>query len=127
MELESLSLGSYISYNNSVYEVVGQNVNKEFKKVILRDLSCNERVEKDLKECSECELLDVESKSMQFSYQDGKTYYFMDIETYQQLALNYDVVKDVMCYVIEDSIVTMNFVKDYLIAIIPPLEVELTV
>ena len=127
MEQNGLTLGSYISLNDKIYEVVGQTVTKESKKIVIKDLDSDERLEKDSDDCSNCTLLEIISKEMQFSYEDGKQYYFMDIETYQQMPLTYDKVKDIMPYIIEDSIVIMSFVQNRVVAITPPTEVVLTV
>ena len=33
---------------------------------------------------------------MQYLYADGELYYFMDLETYEQIPLNYDQVEDAL-------------------------------
>ena len=36
----------------------------------------------------------IETKQMQYLYDDGELYYFMDEETYDQIPLNYEQVED---------------------------------
>ena len=51
----------------------------------------------------------VERKEMQYLYSDGDLYYFMDLETYDQLPLGHALVEDAMQYVKENSNVTVKF------------------
>lgn len=69
----------------------------------------------------------VESKSMEYLYQDGDLYYFMDMETYEQLPLGSELVADAMPYVKENSTVDVKFFKDKAFSVEPPNFVELTV
>ena len=53
----------------------------------------------------------VETKEMQYLYNDGNLYYFMDTETYEQIPLNREQVEDAMKYVKENMNVTIKFSK----------------
>ena len=53
----------------------------------------------------------IETKEMQYVYNDGELYYFMDIETYDQMPLNHDQVEDAIPFVKEGTNVTMRFFK----------------
>ena len=48
---------------------------------------------------------------MQYLYNDGDVYYFMDLETYEQLPLNRSQVEDAIPYVKENTNVTVRFFK----------------
>ena len=69
----------------------------------------------------------IERKEMQYLYQDGDLYNFMDVETYDQIALNADVVGDALKFVKENEEVTISFYQGNAFAIDPPLSVELVV
>jgi len=69
----------------------------------------------------------VEKKEMQYLYSDGELYYFMDVETYDQLPLNQDKVADALDYVTENMNVTIKFFKGEAFSVEPPNFVELTV
>jgi elongation factor P len=69
----------------------------------------------------------VETKEMQFLYNDGDLFYFMDLETYEQIPLNRDQVEDAMLYVKENSNVTIKFFKGAAFSVEPPNFVELEV
>lgn len=53
----------------------------------------------------------IETKEMQYLYNDGELYYFMDTESYEQLPLNYSQVEDAINYIIENDNVTVRFYK----------------
>lgn len=69
----------------------------------------------------------VESKEMQYLYNDGDLYYFMDTETYEQLPLNFGTVEDAMPYVKENTNVLVKFFKGKPFSVEPPNFVELEV
>ncbi|MFH1511757.1 MAG: elongation factor P [Bacillota bacterium] len=69
----------------------------------------------------------VETKDMQYVYNDGDLYYFMDLETYEQIPLNRDQVEDSIPYVKEGSNVSMRFFKGSPFNVSPPNFVELEV
>ena len=53
----------------------------------------------------------IERKKMEYSYNDGELYYFMDVETYDQIPLSLDKVEDAIPYVKEGTNVTVRFFK----------------
>ena len=53
----------------------------------------------------------IETKEMQYLYADGDMYYFMDTETYDQLALTHVQVADAIPFVKENTNVTVRFFK----------------
>ena len=61
----------------------------------------------------------VETKEMQYLYSDGDLYYFMDLETYEQLPINKDQVEDVIKYIKENDNVTVRFFKGQPFAVEP--------
>ena len=69
----------------------------------------------------------IETKEMQYLYNDGDLYYFMDPETYEQEPLAADQVKDVMLFVKENTNVTVRFFKGAPFSVLPPNFVELQV
>lgn len=53
----------------------------------------------------------IETKEMQYLYNDGELYYFMDTETYEQLPLNHDQVEDAINFIVENMNVNIRFYK----------------
>lgn len=69
----------------------------------------------------------VETKEMDYIYNDGELFYFMDPETYEQLPVDIDTVRDTMKYIKENSPVTLDFYQGKIIDVRPPNFVELEV
>ena len=69
----------------------------------------------------------VERKDMQYLYNDGELYYFMDMETYEQLPLNADVLNDGFKFVKEEMMCKVVSYKGNVFAVEAPTFVELEV
>lgn len=69
----------------------------------------------------------IETKEMQYLYSDGELYYFMDLETFDQLPLGFDQVEDSIPYVKENTNVTVRFFKGSAFSVEAPLFVELEI
>ena len=53
----------------------------------------------------------IETREMQYSYEDGEFYYFMDNETYEQVPLTEEEVGDALKYMKEEMNMTIRFYK----------------
>lgn len=69
----------------------------------------------------------IESKEMQYLYNDGSLYYFMDPESYEQMPLNHDQVEDAIQYVKENTNVTIKFFKGSAFSVEAPNFVDLEI
>jgi elongation factor P len=69
----------------------------------------------------------VDKKDMQYLYNDGELYYFMDNDTFEQLPLNKDKVEGAMNFVKENMTVTIKFFKGEAFSVDPPNFVELLI
>lgn len=69
----------------------------------------------------------VERKEMEYSYNDGDLYYFMDLETYEQLPIGQDVLGDALRFVKENMVCKVVSYKGNVFAVEPPNFVELQV
>ncbi len=69
----------------------------------------------------------VERKTMQYSYNDGELYYFMDLETYEQVPINASILGDNFKFVKEEMECTVLSYKGKVFGVEPPFFVELEV
>ena len=69
----------------------------------------------------------IERKEMQYSYNADGLYYFMDMETYDMLPLNYEIVADALRFVREEMCVTVQSYKGAPFSVEPPNFVELEI
>ena len=69
----------------------------------------------------------VERKEMEYSYNDGDLYYFMDMETYDMLPVNKSVLGDNFKFVKENMVCKVLSYKGNVFGVEPPNFVELQV
>lgn len=69
----------------------------------------------------------IETKQMQYLYNDGELFYFMDQDTYDQVPLTAELVEDAMKYLRENDIATVKFYKENAFTVEAPNFVDLVV
>ena len=69
----------------------------------------------------------IETKELEYLYNDGELYYFMDPETYEQMPLTEDKVEDAIRFMKENTVATVRFFKGEAFSVEAPNFVELTV
>ncbi len=69
----------------------------------------------------------IDTKEMQYLYTDGSLFYFMDPESYEQIALEHDVVADAMRFIRESDSAIMKFYNGNAFSVSPQNFVELEV
>ena len=69
----------------------------------------------------------IETKQMQYLYNDGELYYFMDTDTYDQVPLAADLVQEAVKYIRENDMATVKFYKDNAFDVEAPNFVDLEV
>lgn len=124
--------GLTIELDNSVYQVVEfQHVKPgkgaAFVRTKLRDIKNGGVVEKTFRPTEKCPQAHIEKKDMQYLYSDGELYHFMDVESYDQFALNEEAIGDSLKFVKENDMVKMLSHNGSVFAIEPPLFVELEI
>ena len=69
----------------------------------------------------------IETRKMQYLYNDGELFYFMDPETYDQIPLSQEQVEDAMKYLRENDEATIKFYKGSAFLVEAPNFVDLKV
>ena len=69
----------------------------------------------------------IDRKEMQYLYNDGDLFNFMDVETYDQVALTADQIGDALKFVKENEIVKMLSHNGAIFSVEPPMFVELQI
>lgn len=124
--------GITVEMDNSVYTIVDfQHVKPgkgaAFVRTKLKNIMTGGVLEKTFNPSEKLPRAHVETKEMQYLYNDGSLYYFMDTETYEQIPLNESQVEEAIRYVKENMNVTIKFFKDAAFSVEPPNFVELEV
>ena len=98
-----------------------------FVRTKLKNVITGATLEKTFNPSDKFPAAEIEKKVMQYLYNDGGLYYFMDNETYDQIPLNEDQLGDCLKYLKENMEVTILSYKGNTFAVEPPTFVELEV
>ncbi|NLC20279.1 MAG: elongation factor P [Clostridiales bacterium] len=124
--------GLTIEMDNQVYQIIEfQHVKPgkgaAFVRTKLRNIKNGGIVEKTFRPTEKYPQAHIERSDMQYLYSDGGLYHFMNVDTYDQIALGEDLVGDALKFVKENEMVKMLSHGGQVFAIEPPLFVELVV
>ncbi len=73
------------------------------------------------------ELATLETRSMQYLYEDGGLHTFMDTETYDQIALSQEEIGNILSYLMPSQVVEIEFYEGKALGVNPPKTVDLEV
>ncbi|MBQ2680741.1 MAG: elongation factor P [Eggerthellaceae bacterium] len=124
--------GMCIEYNGKLWTIVEfQHVKPgkggAFVRTKLRDVRTGRIVDNTFNAGTKFDSVRMETRKMQYLYNDGADFNFMDNTTYEQEALSADVVGDVAKWLKENDEVSLQYAGDELIGIEPMMFVELAV
>ena len=117
--------GLKIEYNDKAWTIVEfQHVSpgkgSAFVRTKLKNLETAQVVEVTFKSGDKVPVPDVEMREMQYLYNDGTNYTFMDSKSYEQFTLTSDELGDNKFYIIENSNVQVTFYKARAVAVEVP-------
>ena len=98
-----------------------------FVRTKLKNVKNGGVVEKSFRPTEKFPQARIDRKDMQYLYNDGELYNFMDAETYDQIALSKDDIGDALKFVKENETVKICSYKGDVFAVEPPLFVELEI
>ena len=98
-----------------------------FVRTKLRNVITGATVERTFNPSDKMPKAHIERKDMQYLYNDGDLYYFMDVETYEQAPLSKNTIGDSLKFVKENMIVKILSHKSNVFGIEPPTFVELEI
>ena len=124
--------GVTIEVDNNVYQIIEfQHVKPgkgaAFVRTKLKNIKSGGVVEKTFRPTEKCPQARIDRKDMQYLYADGELYNFMDVETYDQIALGKTDIGDALKFVKENEMVKVCSHKGNVFAVEPPLFVELQI
>ncbi|OUP49998.1 elongation factor P [Lachnoclostridium sp. An181] len=124
--------GITIEIEGNIYQVIEfQHVKPgkgaAFVRTKLKNIISGGVVEKTFRPTEKFPKAHIERKDMQYLYSDGELYHFMDVETYDQIALNEDAIGDSLKFVKENEMVKICSHNGNVFAVEPPLFVELAI
>lgn len=124
--------GMCIVHNDKMWTIVEfQHVKPgkggAFVRTKLKDVRTGRVVEHTFNSGTKFDTVRLESHKLQYLYNDGSDYYFMDNETYEQTSVPADVVGEVSKWMKENDEATLQYAGDELISVEPQMFVELEI
>jgi len=126
-----LRKGIIIELDDKLYQVVDyQHVKMKrtaLAKVKLRDINAGHTIERSFQSGDKLVRARLDSRPMQYLYNDGDLYYFMDEKSFEQIDINREKLSDALNYLKEGVSVEVSSYKGEVIDIELPITVELEV
>ena len=89
-----------------------------------RDIKTGRVVEQTCNAGSKFESVQLTTTEMQYLYNDGDNYYFMNMETYDQIPVSTDFIGDNEKWLKENDICQLLYADDELMGVNPPMFIE---
>ena len=98
-----------------------------FVRTKLRNVITGAVIEKTFNPTDKFQDARIDRKEMQYLYNDESLYYFMDMETYEQIPLDKSLLSDAFKFVKEEMMCRVSSYKEKVFAVEPPMFVELEI
>ena len=132
MNVTELRPGNYFEDENTLYQVIDILLNKTamrkmVAKVKVKNVRTGAITEIARNSGYDVELVSINKKNMQYLYDGGTTLVFMDPETYEQVELPKDTLKNEIPYLAPNGEVIMVSYEDEILGVELPAKVALEV
>jgi elongation factor P len=132
IQATQLRPGMIIKHNNDLHSVFSVEHRtpgnlRAFIQAKLRNLRTGAMFEHRFRSGDALEKITVDEVKMEFLYNDGDDYYFMDTSNYEQTNLKHDTLGDAVEYLTPNLQITVEFFDGKAVGIELPQTVELTV
>jgi len=124
--------GMVIKYNNELYTVFSVNHRtpgnlRGFVQARMRSLKSGSMIENRFSSEDKVEKAIMDEQQMEYLYDDGEFFYFMNSETYEQMHLTKDLLGDATNYLIPQLKVNVEFYEGKAMGVELPASVIMTV
>lgn len=108
-------------------EFVKPGKGQAFNRVKIRNLKTGRVIEKTFKSGESVEAADIVELEMQYLYNDGSVWHFMEPKTYEQHEVQAQMVEDAAKWLQEEAICTVMLWNNAVLTVTPPNFVELKI
>ena len=132
IEVNDIKTGMTLIIEGGIYQVVDflhvkPGKGSAFMKTKLKNLRTGGTVERTFNTNVKFEKANIEKSNVQYLYNTGDVYNFMNMETYEQLELSADQLGEDKNYLIENMTVMVSFFQGELLGVILPDKIEMTI
>lgn len=127
-----IRVGNLVEYQKRLWRVLKTNHVKPgkggaFVQLEMKEISDGTKLNERFRSEDKLEKAYVESRELQYLYQDGDNYVFMDTTTFEQMTLPAEDLGDQADYLLPETLVQINFHNDVPIGVELPSTVALRV
>jgi elongation factor P len=124
--------GMVVKFNNELYSVFSMTHRtpgnlRGFVQARMRSLRSGSMIEHRFSSEDKVEKAILDQHEMEYLYDDGEYFYFMNIENYEQMHLTRDLLGDATDYLIPQLKITVEFYEGKPIGVELPASVDMTV
>jgi len=124
--------GMVVKFNNelhSVFSMVHRTPGnlRGFVQAKMRNLRSGSMIEHRFSSVDQVERISLDEQEMEYLYDDGEFFYFMNTETFEQMHLTKDILGDGVLYLIPQLKVHVEFYEGKPISVELPASVEMKV
>jgi len=124
--------GNILNYKNDLWRVLQMTHQtpgnlRAIIRVIMKSLSTGTKMEERFRSVDIVDKASLDVINLQYIYQQGDRFVFMNTENYEQLELDEETVGDARYYITPDTAVTALTYKESIVGIELPAKVELKV
>lgn len=132
ISVNDFKTGMTILNEGDIYQVIEfQHVKPgkgaAFVKTKMRNLRTGSIIEKTFNSSVKVEAARIDKRDMQFLYAQGDSYFFMNMETYDQIELSKQQLEDNVKFLKENLIVSISFYEGEVLGIILPDKIEMKI
>lgn len=134
MQIQAIQVrkGNVLLYNNELYRVLDRAHHtpgnlRAIIRITMKGILTGTKLEERFRPSDMVEKANLDAANMQFLYQHGDRYAFMNTETYDQIELDEEAVGEARFYIVEGTVVSALLYNENIIGIDLPPKVELKV
>jgi elongation factor P len=132
MNANDIRRGMIIIYNSVPHRVLDFQHRtpgnlRAFVQAKLRNIRSGSSTEVRFSSTENIERAVLEEQEMSYSYSDGEMHYFMNTETYEQVAMDSETLGDAVNYLVDGLTIKVEFFDGSAIGVEMPPSVEMTV
>lgn len=132
IDVNSIKTGMTLIIEGGLFQVVDflhvkPGKGSAFMKTKLKNLRTGGTLERTFNTNVKFEKANIQKTTVQYLYNTGDTYYFMNMNSYEQFELNSEQLGEDRLYLIENMEVIVSFFDGELLGVILPDKIEMTI
>ncbi len=132
MEISDVKKGMHVIIDGDLYKVIDflhvkPGKGSAFMQTKIKNVKTGATLERNFNTNYKCEEARITRQNMQYLYNDGSMFYFMDNNTYEQMEVPAEKIGDDKNFLIENNSVDFNMLDGQILGIQLPEKLEMTV